>query len=164
MTVDKMVFRRVIGSFATGVTVITTGSNGNYHGMTASAVCSLSLDPTLLLICVDKSAETLPYLRETGSFVVNVLADGQIGLSNSFASKSSPQAHGLTGVDYHLGKLGVPVLDGVLGHLECRVVESIEGGDHYIFVGEVAEADTVDLGEPLLYWRGAYRALAPMGE
>lgn len=160
MSIDKTLFRQVLGSFASGVTVITTGREGQFHGMTANAFSSLSLEPSLVLVCVDKSAETLGVLQATGHFNVNILAPEQQHLSNSFAKKESPEAHGLHGVEYTLGKLGLPLLKDSLAHLECRVVATHEAGDHVIFVGEVDEADQRPEAEPLLYFRGKYGRVA----
>ncbi len=124
MSIDKALFRQVAGSFASGVTVITTGSEGSFHGMTASAFTSLSIDPTLVLVCVDKNARTLGALHESQMFNVNILAADQEFFSRTFSSKDSPHAHGLVGIDYKLGELGLPILDGVLAFFECRVVHA----------------------------------------
>lgn len=162
MSIDKVLFRQVVGSFASGVTVITTGSEGSFHGMTASAFSSLSLDPTLVLVCVEKTAQTYPVLQSSGRFNVNILALEQEYLSRTFASKDSPHAHGLVGIDYTLGELGLPVLDGALAYLECRMVEQHEGGDHVIFVGEVEAAGIGESADPLLYFRSKYRSLSEL--
>jgi flavin reductase (DIM6/NTAB) family NADH-FMN oxidoreductase RutF len=162
MAVDQALFRQLAGSFATGVTVITTGAEGSYHGMTANSFTSLSLDPTLILICVDKTAETLEVLRAAGRFNVNVLSADQEQLSRVFARKDSPQAHGLEGIDYRLGELGLPILPGSLACLECEVVEQYEGGDHIIFLGEVIHGEIGASELPLLYFRGRYRAVAEL--
>jgi flavin reductase (DIM6/NTAB) family NADH-FMN oxidoreductase RutF len=159
VSIDKALFRQVAGSFASGVTVITTGSEGAFHGMTASAFTSLSIDPTLVLICVDRNAVTYGALHEAGKFNVNILAAGQEFLSRTFASKDSPHAHGLVGIDYKLGELGLPVLDGVLAFFECRVTHELDGGDHIIFVGEVDNAGVGEIEDPLLYFRGRYRTV-----
>ena len=157
MSIDRALFRQVAGSFASGVTVITTGDDGEFHGMTASAFTSLSLEPTRVLVCVDKKAETLPALQSSGRFVVNILAADQEQLSRTFASKDSPQAHGLAGIDYELGELGVPVLNGALAYFECALAQEIDGGDHVIVIGEVENAGVGEIEDPLLYFRGRYR-------
>jgi flavin reductase (DIM6/NTAB) family NADH-FMN oxidoreductase RutF len=156
MSVDKDLFRQVAGSFASGVTVITTGRDGNYHGMTASSFSSLSLDPPLILVCFDLTAATLAAVDATGAFVVNILGSQQENLSRQFASRG---AHSLDGVEYELGELGIPVIRDALAHFECRVARRHLEGDHVILVGEV-EAGAVDNGDdPLLYFRGSYRRL-----
>ena len=156
MSVDKDVFRQVAGSFASGVTVITTGRDGNYHGMTASSFCSLSLEPPLILICFDLTAATLAAVDATGAFVVNILGSQQEQISRQFASRG---AHNLDTVDFELGQLGLPIIDGSLAHFECRLSRRHLEGDHVILVGEV-EAGGVDNGDdPLLYFRGSYRRI-----
>lgn len=160
MSIDKTLFRLIAGSFATGVTVVTTGRAGAYHGMTASSFASLSLDPSYVLVCIDRQAETLPMLQDTGAFNVNILTEEQEELSRQFAIKQSPQAHGLEGVDYSLGKTGLPVLKGCLAYFECRIAQQFDGGDHIIFVGEVLDGGLVVDAAPLAYYRGVYRRLA----
>ena len=157
MSIDKALFRQVAGSFASGVTVITTGSEGNFHGMTASAFTSLSLEPTLVLVCFDKRAETLEALQAAGRFNVNILAADQEHLSRTFASKDSPAAHGFNGIDYEIGELGLPVLVGSLAYFECLVKEEVDGGDHMIIIGEVENGGIGEIEDPLLYFRGRYR-------
>jgi flavin reductase (DIM6/NTAB) family NADH-FMN oxidoreductase RutF len=157
VSIDRALFRQAAGSFASGVTVITTGGEGNFHGMTASAFTSLSLEPTLVLVCIDKKAETLPVLQAAGRFVINILAADQEHLSRTFASKDSPQAHGLAGIDYRLGDLGVPVLNGALAFFECNLYQEVDGGDHVVIMGEVESAGIGDIEDPLLYFRGRYR-------
>jgi flavin reductase (DIM6/NTAB) family NADH-FMN oxidoreductase RutF len=157
MAIDAALFRQVAGSFASGVTVITTGREGAYHGMTASAFSSLSLEPPLILVCIDRQAETLPILLETGAFNVNILNEDQEHLSRSFAAKDSPEAHGLANVDYEVGEMGLPLLHDTLAFFECRIAEHLDGGDHVILVGEVVNAGAREELEPLMYYRGRYR-------
>jgi flavin reductase (DIM6/NTAB) family NADH-FMN oxidoreductase RutF len=159
LSIDKTLFRQVAGSFATGVTVITTGLEGEFHGMTASAFTSLSLEPTQVLVCIDRTAHTLPVLQACGRFNVNILGEDQEDISRLFASKEAQQGHALDGVDYRLGELGVPLLKGTLGFLECRVVQQYDGGDHVIFVGEVENAALGEAERPLLYYRSRYRRI-----
>jgi len=147
----------VMGLFATGVTVLTTRDrDGRFYGLTANAVSSLSLDPPLVLICVDRKAETFPHFLDSKSFVVNILAAGQQEISTRFAKSGGDK---FSDLPYRIGYHGNPVLDGVLGHLECRIVETFEGGDHVIHVGEVLHADAVG-GLPLLFFQGRYREVA----
>ena len=157
---DKTLFRQVVGSFACGVTVVTTGIEGRFHGMTASAFSSLSLDPCLVLVCIDRSALTLPALQESGRFNINILSDSQQHLSQTFSSQDAPDAHELRGVDFHLGEYGQPVLEAVLGFLECELKEQYDGGDHIIAVGEVMTAGIGKAEAPLAYFRSNYRELA----
>jgi flavin reductase (DIM6/NTAB) family NADH-FMN oxidoreductase RutF len=148
-------FRSVMGHFATGVTVVTVSTPAGPVGMTANAVCSLSLDPVLLLVCFDNAARTLPIARETGRFGVNVLAAGQEDLARLFASKR-PEWRKFAGVG-HTVHDGIPVIEGVLAWVGCRLERLIPGGDHTIGIGAV-EAAEAGRGEPLLWYRGSYRA------
>ncbi len=159
---DKTLFRQVVGSFACGVTVITTGIEGRFHGMTASAFTSLSLDPCLVLVCIDRQALTLPALQESGRFNVNILSERQQHLSMTFSSKDKSETHRLDGVDFHLGEYDQPLLEGVIGYLECELREQYEGGDHIIAVGEVMAAGVGEQEPPLAYFRSSYRELAEL--
>jgi flavin reductase (DIM6/NTAB) family NADH-FMN oxidoreductase RutF len=159
VTVDKAHFRQVVGAFATGVTIITTGRDGNFHGMTANAFSSLSLDPTLVLVCVDNKARSHDIIERAGFFNVNILSEGQQELSRVFASRELPESHALHGIDFDIGANGVPLLKGCLATMQCRVYSRHDAGDHAIFVGEVLEATLAEDGPPLLYWRSAYRRI-----
>ena len=151
-------FRAALGRFATGVTVITVETNkGEVHGMTASAFCSVSLRPPLVLVCVDHLAETYLHLRECRQFGVSILREEQEPLSEFFADpERNPDAAYRLGIKYRPMKTTTPVLESALGNLDCSVVSTHEAGDHTIFVGEVREV-RVSEGAPLLYFRGRYR-------
>ncbi len=150
---DPRQFREVMGRFATGVTVVTaTGPEGPV-GMTANAITSLSLDPLLLLVCFDQGARTLRVVRETGTFGVNVLAEGQEDLAGLFASKT-PEAEKFAGVAHDLHD-GVPVLRAAHAWIGCRLEELLPGGDHVIGIGAVTAAET-GAGEPLVWHGGRY--------
>ena len=146
-------FRSVMGHFATGVTVVTAATPDGPVGMTANAVCSLSLEPLLLLVAFDNDSRTLPVVRETGRFGVNVLAAGQEDLAHLFASKARERDK-FAGVA-HTVHDGIPVLDGVLAWVGCRLERLIPGGDHTIGIGAV-EAAEAGGGEPLIWYRGMY--------
>ena len=148
-------FRDVMGRFATGVTVVTVATPEGPVGMTANAVCSLSLDPVLLLVCFDNAARTLPPVRAAGRFGVNVLAAGQEELARLFASKR-PEREKFAGVAHSVND-GIPVIDGVLAWVGCRLETLVAGGDHTIGIGAV-EAAEAGSGEPLLWFRGSYRS------
>jgi len=157
MPFDPAILRKVMGLFATGVTIITTrDQEGKPYGLTANAVTSLSLDPPLLLICVDRKAETFPHFFDSKIFVLNILAEDQEALSRRFATTGGEK---FAGVACRPGHLGTPILEGTLGHIECRITETLEGGDHVIHIGEVQHAEASD-GRPLLFYRGKYRHLA----
>ncbi|MGC2109610.1 MAG: flavin reductase family protein [Candidatus Korobacteraceae bacterium] len=150
-------FRAALGRFASGVTVVTVETaQGEVHGMTANAFCSVSLHPPLVLVCIDQLAETYLHLRERGRFGVSVLKEEQEALSEFFADpERNPDAAYRLGIAYRKMKSGIPVLEHVLANLDCTVVAAHAAGDHTIFVGEVQE---IALGEgtPLLYFRGRY--------
>ena len=156
--VNRDLFFRLMGSFASGVTVITSlGDDGVPRGFTASAFCSLSLDPMLCLVSIDVRTETLPAIRSSQGFVVNILAADQQEISQRFASKAADKFAGLT---YDKGPVtGAPIFPGVLAWVECRVRELLPGGDHVIAVGEIQGGEARE-GEPLLYFRSRYRGLA----
>jgi flavin reductase (DIM6/NTAB) family NADH-FMN oxidoreductase RutF len=155
-------FRHAIGHFATGVTVVTSvGPDGQPVGTTASAVSSLSLDPPLVLVCLDRASLTLRAVRAHGAFVVNVLAAPQQHLSANFARRGPAAAW--DGIRHRPGPTGSPRLEGVLAALECTVENSLPGGDHEIVVGRVRDVETSDGGAaPLLFWRGVYSSLSEM--
>lgn len=146
-------FREVFGRFATGVAVITSSGPTGQGGMTANALCSLSLEPLLALVCFENQARTLPIVREAGRFAVNVLSAGQEDLAGVFASKL-PEAEKLEGVD-HRFEHGLPIIDGSLAWAACELRELISGGDHTIAIGEVIGMGLGD-GKPLLWYGGQY--------
>jgi flavin reductase (DIM6/NTAB) family NADH-FMN oxidoreductase RutF len=155
MSIDEARFRQVMGYFATGVTVVTTAHQGELYGMTVSSFSSLSLKPSLVLICIDKTVPTHDAIIATGCFAVNMLEKRQEHLSRRFAVTSNDK---FKGVAWHSGQLGLPVLEGVIAMIECRLHATFDGGDHTIFVGEVIDAEVYD-GTPLLYYRRGYHEL-----
>jgi flavin reductase (DIM6/NTAB) family NADH-FMN oxidoreductase RutF len=153
---DAKELRRVMGLFATGVTVITTrDAAGNLYGLTANAVTSLSLVPPLVVICIDRKAESFVHFHTSKRFIVNILSEQQQEVSARFAKSGGEKFAGLA---YRLGPHGTAVLDGALAHLDCQIVATHEGGDHVIHVGEVEEAEVTG-GRPLLFFQGQYRRL-----
>jgi flavin reductase (DIM6/NTAB) family NADH-FMN oxidoreductase RutF len=149
-------FRRVLGHFATGVTIVTTcDADCRPTGLTASAFSSVSLDPPLVLICVDHKSQSYPALREAGRFAINFLHHEHEPISRRFASTRLDK---FDGVAFRLGALGLPLIDGALAQIECQTVSAHVEGDHTIFVGRVESAN-VGEGEPLLYYRGRYHRL-----
>lgn len=155
--VDQRLYRDVVGRFATGVTVVTFQSAEVTRGMTANAVSSLSLDPTLLIVCIDKKTMVHGQLQRADAFAVNILADDQVEVSKTFARR------GLTGmadVSYRTGVTGAPIIDNVLAWFECEVYDRLDGGDHTIYLGRVIELslERPDAG-PLLFYAGGYRTI-----
>jgi flavin reductase (DIM6/NTAB) family NADH-FMN oxidoreductase RutF len=151
-------FRRVMGSFPTGVTVLTAEREpGRVHGMTANTLVSVSLDPLLILVCVDQDAQLLSHLKVQRRFGVNILRDAQQGISEHFAKPlQEPAEEARLGVKFRWTTTGIPLLEDALAHIACNVVAQYMSGDHTIFVGE-AESMELKEGEPLLYHRGKYR-------
>jgi len=159
MTFDPQEFRTIIGHFATGVTVITTAAGEELQGMTANAVTSLSLDPVMVLACVDKGSHTHRLLDQSGVFAVNVLSEAQEDVSRLFAKKAGPEVGTLRGQRFTIGLTGAPILEGCLAWIECRVAYVHPGGDHSIFLGEAVDgAIGADL-RPLIFFHGKYHAL-----
>jgi len=157
MPVSKDEFRSAMSRFASGVTVVTAKTESNQPaGLTVSSFASLSLEPPLVLVCIDKRASIHDLLVEGGHFGVNVLAADQEILSRRFASRDVDR---FSGTGYADGITGVPLLNDVVMAIECRIVHTYPGGDHTIVVGEVEHAAFSD-GKPLAYFRGGYAQLA----
>jgi flavin reductase (DIM6/NTAB) family NADH-FMN oxidoreductase RutF len=150
-------FRRVMGHFATGVTVVTTrGLDGEPVGLTVNAFASVSLDPVLVLVCVHRLASGHDPLLAAGHFAVNVLAEEQEALAVRFAAGESSER--FRGLDVTDGPLGSPLLPGALAWLDCRIHEVFPGGDHSVVVGEAVAFQARD-GRPLLFFRGGLRGM-----
>src|SRR2546425_5567367 len=147
---DPQVFRQIIGNFASGVTVITTREQGTNYGLTASAMTSLTLDPPMLLVCINKNTGTQAAISRTRTFGVNILDLDQAHLAYQFAK---PQSNKFEGVDFSYGSLGVPLLTGALARIECRVAADVEAGTHKVFLAEVESADTGGTATPTHFQR-----------
>src|SRR3989442_2461259 len=139
MATEPSELRKVMGCFATGVTIITTrDQSGKPYGLTANAVTSLSLSPPLLLICVDRKAETYPHFFDSKTFVLNILAEDQEAISRRFATTGGDK---FAGLEFRLVRLGMPIIPGTLGHVECRIIRPLQGGDHVLHNCEGQHAD-----------------------
>ena len=157
MSLSAAEFRKAMGSFATGVTIITVNLDGNVHGMTANAFASVSLDPPLVLVCVDQSAHTHAHLHARKRFGINVLAEDQRAFSEFYARPPEEQIEEPpAGFDRTVH--GTPVLHGALTYLECRLQSAHDAGDHTIFIAEVGDV-VVRRGDPLLYFRSKYHKI-----
>jgi flavin reductase (DIM6/NTAB) family NADH-FMN oxidoreductase RutF len=156
MAVSPEEFRAALGAYATGVTVVTAIGPGGPSGATANAVTSLSLEPPMMLACLDRGSRTLTSVRAQGRFGVNALAAGQGELARRFSAKD-PESEKWEGVEWS-ERLKLPRLAGALLWVACELRDLIDGGDHLILTGNVLEADSGD-GQPLLFHRAAYRAL-----
>jgi len=154
-------FRNALGQFATGVTVVTVEREpGSVFGMTANAFTSVSLNPMLILICVDERAKILPLLHKKKRFGISVLKQGQQAVSEYFAqAEQNSEAEHRLGLRYRWTPEGVPILEDAVVQLSCSVVAAHAAGDHTIVVGKVEDAE-IHGGEPLLFFRGEYRHIA----
>lgn len=185
MAIEKDFFRQVAGQFATGVTVVTAQCQGKPAGITVNAFSSVSLEPPLVLVCIDLISNTLPFIRESGAFAINILTNEQEHLSRCFATTSEERYENFCHANFHTAATGSPIIDDVLAFLDTRLVAEYPGGDHVIFLGEVMamgtdgqvafahEADAANAmliedhysgmeedKAPLAYYRGKYRHLA----
>lgn len=158
MSLSTNLFRKVVGTFATGVTVITAQTkNGTPYGVTVNSFTSVSLDPLLVLICLDNQLSGLDTFVKGGHFAVNILAHDQKDISNHFASRGSDRSQG----PYVVGETGIPVLSGSIAYLECSTIHCYPGGDHIVLIAKVKSAKLADpQKDPLLFFQGCYRRLA----
>ncbi len=156
MPVEKAEFRQALGHFAAAVTVVTTaGEDGSPAGITVTAFSSLSLDPPLVLVCIDKRAKLHDTFQKDRAFAVNILAESQENVSRRFASSEPDQ---FREVGYAPGPAGAPLIQDAICAIECKVVDLLPGGDHTIVVGEVGST-RIQEGKPLVYFRSGYAAL-----
>jgi flavin reductase (DIM6/NTAB) family NADH-FMN oxidoreductase RutF len=153
MPVSSADFRSALSRFASGVTVVTTkDETGRQFGITVSAFCSVSLDPPLVLICIEKIAGSHHALEQSGRFTVNILAENESALSEHFASLIEDK---FAGIDYAVDEHGIPILQGSIATLQCSRFKTLDGGDHSIFIGQVDHVIVRD-AEPLIYFKGGY--------
>ena len=154
---NSAAFRRACSRFTTGVAIATVRSDeGTPHGLTVNSFASVSMEPPLILICIDLRCNFLQYFRRSSHFAVNVLSEAQRHLSDAFAVKPKDR---FDGVEWYEGETGSPLLHGAIAALECEVQRFISAGDHEILLGEVVSARVED-GQPLLYFRSDYREIA----
>ncbi len=154
LTADR--FRRACGLFATGVAVLTTRApEGDPHGITINSFSSLSLSPPLVMVAIDRDCTFLNVFETSGSYAVNILREDQLHLSIRFAQL--PEGR-FAGVAWSPGVTGSPLIDGVLGVLDCRTVEVLDAGDHRVLIGEAVEVEIGD-GRPLVFFGSEYAAL-----
>ena len=154
--VDPQALRSVCANWATGVTVITSGSTARTTGLTVNSVTAVSLDPALILVCIHNDSGELPVLRRTGAFAVNILAADQEELCRSFASRHTRHS---AKADTRPGITGVPVLSDALAYLECRIEREVDGGDHVIVIGEVIDLAVQREEGPLTFFRNTFHRL-----
>ncbi len=148
--------------FPTGVMVLTVPAPEGMHAVTVNAVTSVSLEPTLMLVCLEKNAQSHQLVQQAGGFVLNILSERQRELGERFAFDRVARTRPNDYATGHRGASGALILDDSLGYLECRVVDQFPGGDHTIFIVEVTSAAFVEVGDdPLLYFMSHFRMLAP---
>lgn len=155
---DPRAFRAALGRFATGVAIVTACiAQGEAVGMTMSSFNSVSLDPPLVLFSVARSAYSLPAMRAAKGFAINILGQDQQDLSNRFARALEDKWHQ---VEHHLSLHDAPLLAGAIAHFECEPYARHDGGDHEIFLARVVRFSSPETGDPLIFFRGRYHALA----
>ena len=151
-------FRQVMSNWGSGVTIVTTNAGREPYGLTVSSFASVSLDPLLVLVCLDNRLSGLQHFKDSRHFGVSILAESQQHLSSLFAKKGTERPADL----YYTGKTGVPLISGSLAVLECETAAMYPGGDHMIFLGQVQAAEVREAGQdarPLLYFRGGYQRM-----
>jgi flavin reductase (DIM6/NTAB) family NADH-FMN oxidoreductase RutF len=164
MPVNPDSFRQALGRFATGVTVVTSRYKNEVHGTTMNAFCSVSLNPPLALVSVNKVADSHDLIDSGGVFAVNILAENQEQLSVTLSQKGTTEldaAHRLEGVKYTISKTGAPILYGIHAFLDCKVINTINAGDHTIYIGQIEDTGWEANTLPLLYHRGKYGRIKP---
>lgn len=156
--VDSARYRQVLGHYPTGVVVIAAQSDGGAVGVAIGSFTSLSLDPPLVLFCVDKGSGSWPIIEASGRFCVNVLAEDQEHLSRRFGG---PLVERFVGVGWHAAPSGSPIIDGILAWIDCEIVRVEEGGDHWVVIARVMALDVEHEGAPLVFFRGGYGRYRP---
>ena len=156
--IDDSRFRQVVGHYATGVTVVTTAGSGEPAGLAVNSFTSVSLEPLLVAFCVVTTSRTWARIRDVGSFCVNILAEDQEALCRHFAGRRKDK---FSGIGWHPAPSGSPILEGVLGWVDCSLEAHHLAGDHHIVVGRVSGLDVARAGRPLVFYRGGYGRFAP---
>ena len=157
MAISEEEFKRCLGAWPSGVTIVTSRAGEAIHGMTVSDFSGASLSPPLVVVLCNRDSITTGMIADGECFAVNVLAADQEALSNRFASKKLEKVR-FEGVDYDTGKTGAPLIRGAIANPDCSLSATHEVGDHLVFVGLIEEVRTQP-GDPLVYWNGGYRAL-----
>jgi flavin reductase (DIM6/NTAB) family NADH-FMN oxidoreductase RutF len=158
LSFSRDALKDVYARWATGVTVVTARAGDRVHGMTVSAFTGISLEPPLVLVCIDRTSSTQPVIAEGGVFAVNILTREQEPLARRFASDGAEDRRFLD-LEFETGETGAPLIAGSVASLDCRLETAHEAGDHIIYVGEVVGLKLSD-GDPLLFYNRGYRGLA----
>jgi flavin reductase (DIM6/NTAB) family NADH-FMN oxidoreductase RutF len=154
--IEQQQFKQALGSFATGVTLATTAVEGEWHGITANAIMSVSLDPPLVALSVQQGTRMYAALCCTDNFALSILAADQRAVANYFADSSQPHnSSAFIQFPHHLGHTGAPLLNGALASVDCRIVATHPAGDHTLFIGQVVYVEVAEGDRPLLYFRGS---------
>jgi flavin reductase (DIM6/NTAB) family NADH-FMN oxidoreductase RutF len=150
--IDPDDFRDVLARFASGVTVVTTADDDGYHGVTISSFCSVSIDPPLVLACVDRTIQSHEMIARAPAFAVNILARDQSFLAEQFSGRTPLADPRFSRVPHRLSERGIPLIQGTVAWLECRAWATYDGGDHSIYVGEVEHLGPGESDDPLIYF------------
>lgn len=156
-TFDGAKFRQVLGHFPTGVTVITSMTDGQPVGFAVGSFASLSLDPPQVLFCAGQQSSTWPKIKAAGRFCANVLADNQEDVCRVFASKAEDK---FTEIGWKHSGNGSPLIGDALAYIDCEIADVVESGDHYVVIGTVTDLDVQHEGGPLVFFRGGYGRFA----
>ena len=161
MSIDPTLFRQVMRRFPTGVTILTVHDGDQIHGMTANAFTSISLEPTLVLVCITKTNTTHKFVSRAKHYALNILGAHQENLARRFAHQVDAPADPFVDVPFHVEKTGAPIIDDCMAYLDCRVVAAHDAGDHTIFIGEVQAAGFGNTrnASPLIWLDGKYQSL-----
>jgi flavin reductase (DIM6/NTAB) family NADH-FMN oxidoreductase RutF len=159
MPIDSNLFRQVMSQFATGITVVTARTGDEIHGLTVNSFCSVSLEPPLVLICVDKTAHSHDLIQQGRNFAVNILDATQETLARRFATNNLSANERFAGINFRAEITGAPILMDSLGWLDCALFAAYPGGDHTIFAGEVLALGPGNGNQPLLYFGSEYQKL-----
>jgi len=150
-------FKDVLGLFGTGVTVVTTKHKKQFYGITVNAFSSVSLEPPLVLVCIDSKTTSYKFIDKSKIYAVNILSSKQRKLSDLF-SKSEDKTKLFDELDYFIDSTGAPILSNSLGYVDCKVIKKYRSGDHHIFIGRVQSLNVFKQRKPLLYYRGKYNS------
>ncbi len=160
MTIDQDRFKELVSKFASGVTIVTTADDHGYHGVTVSSFCSLSLDPPLVLVCIDKGIQSHDLITSAPSFAVNILSRGQSFPAEQFSGQTPLADPHFSRVTHTVSDSGLPVLDDSIAWIECESWGSYDGGDHTIFIGKALNGDLGREDDPLIYFDRSFSELS----
>lgn len=161
MAIEAATYKAIMARYPSGVTVVTaTGETGQHAGLTLSAFSAVSLDPALVLVCVETTSNTLPAIKASGAFTVNLLGEGASAIAAMFASKDEDKFAVIDRSSVRSAPSGPVLGDDSVAYLECRVVNEVLAGDHWVFIAEVMSGEILDTRAPLLYYDRAFRAVA----